>query len=248
MKLEGKTALITGSGRNIGRATALAFAQEGANLVINARTNHEEAESVAAECRAHGVKAISVLADVSQKDRVDSMVATALEEFGQLDILVSTAAVRPHKPFLEVTVAEWMQARGVILDGAFFCTQAVLPSMIDHGFGRIIYLAGDGALRGDPFRAHISAPKMGLVGLARALATEMASHKITVNVVSPGRIDTSRDLTWYPEGGTTNTSNIPVQRLGKPSEIAAACMYLASDDAAFVTGQTLHVNGGASYY
>ena len=161
---------------------------------------------------------------------------------------MSNAAVRPHKAFLEVTVEEWKLARGVILDGAFFCTQAVLPAMIERGFGRIIYLAGDGALRGDPFRAHISAPKMALVGLARALATEMAPHKVTVNVVSPGRIDTSRDLSWYPEGGTSDTSRIPVQRLGKPSEIAAACLYLASDDAAFVTGQTLHVNGGASYF
>ena len=181
MKLEGKTALVTGSGRNIGRATVLAFAQEGANVVVNARTSMEEAESVAQEARALGVKALPVLADVSDNGQVGSMVARALEEFGGLDILVSNVAIRPHKPFLELTLEDWRRVQGTILDGAFFCTQAVLPSMIDRGYGRIIYMGGDGGFTGSPLRAHVSAAKMGLVGMARSLASELASHNITVN-------------------------------------------------------------------
>ena len=248
MKLEGRSALVTGSGRNIGRATVLEFAQEGADVVVNARTNGEEVESVATEARALGVKAVPILADVADKAQVDSMVARAQEELGHLDILVSNVAIRPHKPFLEVTLEDWRRVMGAILDGAFFTSQAVLPSMIQRGCGRIIFIAGDGALSGNPTRAHVSAAKMGLVGMARSLASELAPHNITVNVVSPGRIDTTRDLAWYPGQDMRDTSDIPLGRMGEPREIAAACLFLACDDGAFITGQTLHVNGGAHYF
>ena len=169
MKLEGKTALVTGSGRNIGRATILAMAAEGANVVVNARTNQAEADAVAEEARALGVGAISVLADVADRAQVDAMVARALDEFGRIDVLVSNAAIRPHKPFLEVTYEDWRRVVGVVLEGAFFCAQAVLPSMLENGGGRIIFISGDGAFAGSATRAHVSAPKMGLTGLgARA--------------------------------------------------------------------------------
>ena len=248
MTLQGKTALVTGSGRNIGRATALELAKEGANVVINARSNREEVEAVAEEARQLGVKALPVLADVSDKDAVNSMAARALEEFGRLDVVVSNVAIRPTKPFMEVSLEEWRQVQGVILDAAFFLSQAALPSMEQNGFGRLIYIAGEGAFTGHAGRAHVYAAKMGLVGLARSLASEVAGHGITVNVVSPGRYDTSRNMDWYPDRNTASVEGIPVGRMGNPRELGATCRFLASDDGAFITGQTIHVNGGAVYH
>ena len=247
MKLEGRVALITGSGRNIGRATALKFASEGANVVINARSNEGEANAVAEEARALGVRALPILADVADRPQVDSMVAAALVEFGRIDILISNAAVRPAKAFVELTQEDWEFARGVVLDGAFYCTHAVVPSMIEHSFGRIIYMTGGGAFAGVPDRAHVSAAKMGLVGMARGLATELGPKGIRVNVISPGLIDTTR-LTGTVVPGANAMLNNPLQRKGTVDEIANACLYLASEDSSYVTGQTLHVNGGGSYY
>ena len=246
MPLKGKTALVTGSGRNIGRATALALAREGANIVVNARANQAEVDAVAQEVRDLGVQALPVLADVADKSAVDSMVAQALEAFGSVDILVSNVAIRPHRPFLEVTQEEWVRIRSVILDGAIYCSQAAIPSMVGKGWGRVIYMTGSGTYRGGGNRAHVSAAKMGLAGLARSLALEMAPHNITVNVVSPGTIDTAHEASWYPEGVPEARANseVPLKRVGMPEEIAAACRYLASDDGAYITGQTLHVNGG----
>ena len=138
---------------------------------------------------------------------------------------------------------------GVVLEGAFFCSQAALPSMVAQNSGRIIFLSGDGAFAGGAMRAHVSAPKMGLMGLARGLASEFAPHNITVNVVSPGAIDTTRDLSWYPDGNPSQSADrIPLKRLGQPDEIAATCLFLASDDGGFITGQTIHVNGGTQYF
>ena len=246
MPLEGKTALITGSGRNIGRATALMLAKEGVNVVVNARSNQAEVDAVADEVRALGVRALPVLADVADKSAVDSMVGRALEEFGGVDILMSNVAIRPHRPFLEVTDDEWVRIRSVILDGAIYCSQAAIPSMVENGWGRVIFMTGSGTYRGGGNRAHVSAAKMGLAGLARSLALEMAPHNITVNVISPGTIDTVHEASWYPEGVPESRANseVPLGRAGFPDEIAAACRYLASDDGAYVTGQTLHVNGG----
>ena len=246
MPLKGKTALITGSGRNIGRATALMLAKEGVNVVVNARSNQAEVDAVADEVRALGVRALPVLADVADKSAVDSMVGRALEEFGGVDILMSNVAIRPHRPFLEVTDDEWVRIRSVILDGAIYCSQAAIPSMVENGWGRVIFMTGSGTYRGGGNRAHVSAAKMGLAGLARSLAMEMAPHNITVNVISPGTIDTVHEASWYPEGVPESRANseVPLGRAGFPDEIAAACRYLASDDGAYVTGQTLHVNGG----
>jgi 3-oxoacyl-[acyl-carrier protein] reductase len=247
MKLEGRVALITGSGRNIGRATALKFASEGAHVVVNARSNAAEADAVVNEARALGVRAMSALADVADREQVQSMVDAALAEFGRIDILVSNAAVRPAKAFVELTQEDWEFARGVVLDGAFYCSRAVVPSMVEHGFGRIIYMTGGGAFAGVPDRAHVSAAKMGLVGMARGLATELGPSGIRVNVISPGLIDTTR-LTGTIVPGSDNMMNNPLHRKGTVGEIANACLYLASEDSSYITGQTLHVNGGGSYY
>ncbi len=246
-RLEGRTALVTGSGRNIGRAIILKLAEEGANVVVNARSNKEEAESVAAEARALGVEALPFLADVSDRQQVANMFSAATEKFGGVDILVSNAAIRPHKPFTEVTLDEWDWVRGVVLDGAFYCAHAAIPSMEKNGYGRVVFFTGDGAFKGSAQRAHVSAAKMGIIGLARGLASEFAPKNIRVNVISPGRIDTSRDLAWYPQGGMLDTSDIPVGRLGSVDDIASACLFLVTEDCGFITGQTIHVNGGTTF-
>jgi 3-oxoacyl-[acyl-carrier protein] reductase len=248
-KLAGKVALVTGSGRNIGRAIALEFAREGANILVNAKVNRTEAESVAKEAEALGVKAIVTLANVSDKEQVNSIFRQALDAFGRVDILVNNAAIRPQKSFTELTVEEWRQAIGVVLDGAFYCTQAALPSMLKARFGRVIYITGDGAYTGVAKRAHVSAAKMGLTGLARGLASEYAEQNITFNIISPGRIDTVRNLSFYADPSSMQkTDDIPMKRLGTPDEIAKTCAFLCSDDVGYITGQTLHVNGGRGYY
>ena len=247
-KLDGRVALITGSGRNIGRATALMMAGEGANIVVNARSNRDEAEATAAAVEELGVKALPVLADVSQKDQVDAMIDAAMSTFGRIDILVNNAAIRPHKPFTELTVEDWEYVRGVVLDGSFYTTHGVIPQMVDNNFGRIVFLTGDGAFRGGPQRAHVSAAKMGMVGMARSLASEFAGNNIRVNIVSPGSIDTSRaNPEWYA-GRVPDSSGIPLGRQGKPEEIAATVTFLCTDDGGFITGQTIHVNGGQGYF
>ena len=137
----------------------------------------------------------------------------------------------------------------MVLDGAFYCTQAVMPSMVEHNFGRVLFFTGDGAWGGGAERGHVSAAKMGLIGLSRSLATEFAPHNVRVNVVSPGSIDTSRaNPEWYPQSRPPNASGIPLGRQGQTDEIAATCLFLVSDDGGFITGQTLHVNGGSAFF
>ena len=247
-KLEGKVALVTGSGRNIGRATVLQLAGEGAHVVVNARSNEQEAQSVAREAQALGVKALPIIADVAKRSEVEAMAAKALSEFGRVDILINNAAIRPHKPFTELTVEDWEAVRGVVLDGALYLTRAVMPSMVKNRYGRIIFFTGDGSFTGGKGRAHVSAAKMGLVGMARALASEFAEHNIRVNVVSPGSIDTRRDNPEWYQGRAPSAAGIPLGRQGKIDEIAATCLFLVNDDSGFITGQTIHVNGGANYY
>jgi 3-oxoacyl-[acyl-carrier protein] reductase len=247
-KLDGKVALVTGSGRNIGRATVLKLAGEGAHVVVNARANQAEADAVVREARHLGVEALAVIADVAKRDQVEAMAAKALSEFGRVDILINNAAIRPHKPFTELTVEDWEHVRGVVLDGALYLTRAVIPSMVKNNYGRVLFFTGDGAFTGGKGRAHVSAAKMGLVGMARALATEFAPNNIRVNIVSPGSIDTRRDNPEWYQARVPSASGIPLGRQGHVDEIAAACLFLVSDDGGFITGQTIHVNGGAHYY
>ncbi|MCC7372773.1 MAG: 3-oxoacyl-ACP reductase FabG [Chloroflexi bacterium] len=247
-KLDGKVALVTGSGRNIGRATVLRLADEGAHAIVNARSNRAEADAVADEARKRGVKALSIVADVGQPDQVEAMVAQAMDAFGRIDILINNAAIRPHKPFRETTAEDWETVRGVVLDGALYLTRAVIDSMVANQYGRILFFVGVGAFAGGPRRALVSAAKYGLIGLARSLAAEFAPDNIRVNVVSPGSIDTSRaNPEWYA-GRPPNAAGIPLGRQGTPEEIAATCLFLVSDESSFITGQTIHVNGGASFH
>jgi 3-oxoacyl-[acyl-carrier protein] reductase len=247
-KLEGKVAIVTGSGRNIGRATVLKLAAEGANVVVNARSNLAEAEAVVREAQNLGVKALAVIADMARKDEVEMLAARTLSEFGRVDILINNAAIRPHKPFTELTAQDWEAVRAVVLDGPLYLTRAVIGSMVENGFGRILFFAGEGSFIGGSGRAHLSAAKMGLVGFARGLASEFAPKNIRVNVVSPGIIDTRRDNPEWYQGRTQSAVGIPLGRQGTVDEIAATCLFLVSDDSGFITGQTFHVNGGSAYY
>jgi len=185
---------------------------------------------------------------VANKEQVDRMVSQAMAAFGRIDILINNAAIRPHKPFTELTLQDWETVRGVVLDGAFYCTRAVINTMVANQYGRILFFTGEGAFAGGAMRAHVSAAKMGLVGMARSLAAEFAPQNIRVNVVCPGSIDTSRaNPEWY-QGRAPNAAGIPLGRQGAPEEIAATCLFLVSDDGGFITGQTIHVNGGVAFY
>jgi 3-oxoacyl-[acyl-carrier protein] reductase len=243
MSLEGKVALVTGSGRNIGRAIALALARDGADVVVNARSNQKEAEAVTAEVGELGRKAVPLLADVGDRQQVEKMLSRALDEFGRIDIVVNNAASRPHKPFADMTYEDWRGILAIDLDSAFLTTKAALPGMMERHWGRVINLSGLQAFQGRHGGAHISAAKVGLIGLTRALATELAPSGILVNCIVPGMIDTVR----VGESRTRTPgrmSDIPVGRLGQPEDIASLCAYLCSDAASFLTGQTIHVNGG----
>jgi 3-oxoacyl-[acyl-carrier protein] reductase len=233
-------AIVTGAGRNIGRAIAIELARWGADVVVLVRTSRDEAESVAAEVRAEGRHALAVMADVRDRKTVASAVAEATS-LGPPTILVNNAAVRVERPFLELTDADWREVTGVVVDGAFTCTQQVLPHMLTAGWGRIVNIAGLSGQTGARHRAHVVTAKAGLIGLTKALAAEYAADHITVNAVSPGMIDTTRPH-GTPQHHAGRTP--PVGRLGDPREIAAAVRYLVSHEAAYVTGQTMNVNGG----
>jgi NAD(P)-dependent dehydrogenase (short-subunit alcohol dehydrogenase family) len=251
MRLSGRTALITGASRNIGRAIALAYAAEGADLLLNTRTNREELEAVAAECRKAGVRVATALADVGDAGAVEAMVTRGLAELGGLDVLVCNAAIRPHKSVTETTVEEWHHVLGVNLHSAFYLARAVVPAMKARGRGSIITLGGLSSLTGRPDTAAVTTAKTGLLGLTRALAAELGPSGIRANMVMPGFIDTERRYAeWYPEfktappGSPEQLEQIPLGRLGRPDDIADACVFLASDASAYVTGDTIRVMGG----
>lgn len=251
MRLAGKTALVTGASRNIGRAIALAFAAEGANLLLNTRVNGDELEAVAAECRKAGVRTVTVLADIADAAAVQAMVERGLGELGAVDVLVCNAAIRPHKSLTDTSLDEWHQVMAVNLHSAFYLARAVVPSMKARRQGSIIALGGLSSLTGRPNTAAVTAAKTGLVGLVHALAAELGPFGIRANVVAPGYIDTERRYAdWYPEfrqappGAPEQLKQIPLGRLGRPEDIADACVFLASDASAYVTGDTLRVMGG----
>jgi 3-oxoacyl-[acyl-carrier protein] reductase len=251
MRLQGKVAFITGASRNIGRSIALAFAAEGADLVLNTRVNREELEAVADECRKTGVRVVPVLGDVADAAAVESMVRRGLAELGGLDILVCNAAIRPHKSLSETSLEDWHRVIGVDLHSAFYLARAVVPSMKARRGGSIIALGGMSALTGRPNTVAVTAAKTGLLGLVRALAAELGPSGIRANMVVPGFIDTERRYAeWYPEfrqappGAPEQLKAIPLGRLGRPEDIADACVFLASDASAYITGDTIRVMGG----
>jgi 3-oxoacyl-[acyl-carrier protein] reductase len=241
--LAGKVALVTGSGANLGRVTALELARRGADVVINARTSRDEAEAVAREAEAFGVRAIALLADVGVEEQVNQMVAEAIRRLGRIDILVNNAGFRGNGSLVDMTTEQWRAAMAVNSDGPFFCARAVVPSMIANRWGRIITVSGENSINGRTDWAHVCASKMGAWGMTMALAVELAPYNILVNHVVPGAWDL--DATSVAEIGQSPLANgIPLGRVGFPQELANVYAFLASDDASFITGQTIRVNGG----
>ena len=251
MRLENKTALITGASRNIGREVALTFAREGADLLLNTRSSQQELEEVAAQCRELGVKTHTVIGDVSDSARVSAMVAEGIQVLGKIDILVSNVAVRPHKPILEVSDEEWHQVMGINLDAAFYLCRVVLPGMMERRNGSIIAMGGQSSITGRPETAMVTAAKTGLLGLIRAIAAEMAPYNVRANMVNPGATDTTREHPeWYPEfreirrDSDEHLKSIPMNRQGTVQDIANACLFFASDESSYITGDRLNVMGG----
>lgn len=238
--LEGRVAIVTGGVRRLGKGMALAFARDGATVVINARSSRAEAEKAAAEIEAIGGKVMVHIADVTDEAAVNAMVAAVVERFGRVDILVNNAANRAETPFLDMTLKQWHEIIGVILDGAFLCSRAVLPHMVKAGFGRIVNLGGVSSHLGAPGRAHVAAGKAGIIGLTRGLASEFAPHGVTVNCVVPGRIGGQRSAT----SGQGIGHHPLVGREGTFEDVASLVRLLCDPATSYITGQTIHVSGG----
>ena len=243
--LAGKVAIVTGAGKNIGKAIALALAGDGAAVVVNGRGDRAIIEETAGEIRAAGGRAMPHLADISKPDQVAAMIDAAVREFGGVDIAVNNAGLRRQTPFLQMNLEEWHEILSVALDGAFILAQVTAPEMIKRGGGSIIGLSGVSHHAGSVGRVHVNASKAGLEGFIRGLATELAPHNITANCVAPGSIDTVRGPSaGGPHGRGSPSRGIPLGRQGRPEEIAAMVRFLVGPEGRYVTGQTIHVNGG----
>src|SRR5450755_1836258 len=244
--LKGSVALVTGAGRNIGRAIALALADAGAKVAVNVRASRDEGGAVVDEITARGGDALLVAADVTQRAEVDAMIAAIAKHFGRLDIVVNNAAIRHEVAFAELPYDDWRAAQAVCVDGAFHCTQAALPFLRASGSGALINIGGMTAHTGASRRAHVVTAKAALGGLTRALAHELAEFGITVNCVSPGMMDTVRKSSSATAKPAHHAGlQTLLGRRGHPAEIASAVVWLAGPGGRFITGQTLHVNGGA---
>ena len=252
MRLAGKAALITGASRNIGREIALTFAREGAALMLNTRQSAPELDAVAAQCRELGAPTAAALCDVADPAAVRRMVADGIDQLGQIDILVSNVAIRPHKPLTDVSDDEWHQVINTNLSSAFYLCKAVLPGMLERRSGSIIAIGGQSSITGRPNTAAVTAAKTGLLGLIRAIAAEAAPHNVRANMVNPGATDTSRQHPeWYPEfqgatsrGSAQHLSEIPMGRQATVQDVANACLFFASDESAYITGDSVNVMGG----
>jgi len=248
MKLKGKSAIVTGAAQGIGEAVARAMAKEGASVVV-ADLNSEGAAKVAADINKSGGKAIAVKVDISKEREVEEMVSKTIKEFGKVDILASIAAFTAtvFKPFQDCTVEDWEPHVTVTLWGSLFCAKAVIPHMIQQGGGRIINMGSDYGKIGMPYLAVYSGTKAAVPGYSRAIAQELAPFGITVNCVSASAVDTpalTKGLESAMVPPETFAESIPMKRIGKPEEIAAMYVFLASDEASFVTGQDISVDGG----
>ena len=243
-ELTGKAAVVTGAGRNIGRAIALTLAAGGASVLVNARSNRNEADAVAREIEAAGGKAVVHIGDVADAKAVQAMADAAVKAFDRIDILVNNAALRREKSFAEMDYAEWREILDVTLDGTFHCIKACLPALHKSRAGTIVNIGGLSAHTGARNRAHVVTAKAGIVGFTRALANDLASDGITVNCVVPGLIGTPRPRD-KPEPAHHLTHNTITGARGKPEDVAAMVRFLCGPAARYITGQAIHANGGA---
>jgi 3-oxoacyl-[acyl-carrier protein] reductase len=242
-RLQHRVALITGGNTGIGRAVALGYADEGADVAVVWIAREPEARSLAREIEAKGRRCLLVRADVSREADVQAMAAAVVARFGRIDILVNNAGIQKPQAITETSVEDWDRMLGVHLRGAFLCCRAVAPHMIARGTGRIIVLTSQLAYTGRARYTAYSAAKGGLLAFTRALAQELAPHGILVNSVAPGLVDTGFDP-LPDEVKRAHAASLPLGRLGTPEDLVGAFVFLASDEARYFCGQTLHANGG----
>jgi 3-oxoacyl-[acyl-carrier protein] reductase len=242
--LRGKVALVTGAGQNIGRGIALALADDGASIVVNGRANRAAVDETVQAVRDAGGTALACIADVSAPEAVSKMMEAVTGEFGGVDIVISNAGLRRQTPFLEMGFDEWREILSVALDGAFILARATAPLMVERGGGSIVALSGVSHRVGTLDRCHVSASKAGLEGLVRALSRELAPHGITCNCVAPGAVDTVRGAAAGARPTDMAARNIPVGRVGTVEEISAMVRHLVGPTGGYITGQTIHMNGG----
>jgi NAD(P)-dependent dehydrogenase (short-subunit alcohol dehydrogenase family) len=249
MRLAGKVALVTGAQQGIGKAIALAYGREGASVVINYLDNQTAAEEIASQIRTLGQRAVPIAGDVAQAADVRRMVAAG-ESLGGIDILVNNAGIFPRVEFLDMTEAQWDEVLSVNLKGTFLCTQAVAQKLVERGrAGAVINLASSAAFRSSPRGVHYVASKAGIVGVTRATALELAPYRVRVNAIAPGTTDTAQPRYGMSEEELQAAGRqVPLGRMGTPEDVADLAVFLASEEARHITGQTLHVNGGQYLY
>ena len=249
-QLTGKTALVAGAGRNNGKAISLAFAREGADLIMLARERKAELEAVAHECEQMGVKVMTALADVSEHEQVNKVVQQGLDKFKKIDVLMCTAGRRHHQDFWEISYEEWHKTFAVNLNSAFYLAKAVAPQMMERKSGSIIALGGQASVTSQPQRAHVIASKHGLFGLIKAMALELGPYNVRANLIALMTIENVRaNPEWYPESKDPSHAQreleaIPLRRAGKPQEVANVAVFLASDQSSYVTGDRILCGGG----
>lgn len=241
--LAGRTALVTGGGKNIGRAIALGLAAAGADVAVLGKSDRQAVRQTAEDIRRAGGKSVAVLADIADERNVAAAVRDIAAELGGPTILVNNAAVRRQVAFADMTFAEWRAITGVILDGAFLCARAVAPFMTAAG-GAIVNICGLGAFTGARGRAHVISAKMGLVGLTRALAVDLGDAGVRVNCIAPGKISTRRGESAGPPPVHPGVDNPLIGESGEPRDIGSLAVFLCTPEAKYITGQTFHVNGG----
>ncbi|MEK4485145.1 3-oxoacyl-[acyl-carrier-protein] reductase [Psychrobacillus sp. FSL H8-0484] len=243
-KLDGKSAIVTGASRGIGKDIALYLAKEGAKVAVNYSGSQEKAEAVVEEIKSFGGEAFAVQANVDQAEDVQKLISTTLETFGTIDILVNNAGITRDNLLMRMKEQEWDDVLNTNLKGVFLCTKAVTRQMMKQRQGRIINITSIVGVSGNPGQANYVAAKAGVIGLTKSTALELASRNITVNSVAPGFITTDMTDALPEEVKNQMLSQIPLAKFGNPEDIAKAVAFLASDDANYITGQTLHVNGG----
>lgn len=243
-ELTGRVALVTGAARNIGRAIALDLAKGGAKVVVTAQSDKAGLDETVALIAQAGSEAHAVLADVTDETSVAAMMKAALDRFGRIDVLVNNAAVRGETPLGQMSLDEWRRVIAVCLEGPFLCSRAALPALIDSGQGAIINIGGLTGYTGARNRVHVVSAKSGLDGMTKALAHELADNNITVNLVSPGLIETVRGKHNVVNADHHRRHGTLLGRRGTPEEVAAMVRHLSGPNGRFVTGQTIHVNGG----
>lgn len=249
MRLAGKVALVTGAQQGIGRAIALAFGREGASVVVNYLDDQAAAEDIAARIRACGAHAVTVAGSVARTADVRSLVEAGTT-LGGIDVLVNNAGIFPRVEFLQMSEAQWDEVLGVNLKGTFLCTQAVARELVARSRGgAVINLASAAAFRSSPRGVHYVSSKAGIVGLTRAAALELARYKVRVNAIAPGTTDTAQPRYGMSEEELQAAGRqVPLGRIADPEDIADLAVFLASEEARHITGQTIHVNGGSYLY